>query len=192
MIARELDIRDLDLRPFVHVEFGERRVVRLRDWLEGDLGVGVALVGVYRGDLVDRLLDRDRIEDRPRMHLGRRDYFVVVRVYRLHPVELDVGYLRALLHVVDQHVLTALLHDVRALIREESQPGNRLEVRSYGRRIERLSNLLRDVDANRVLFDALIADDINLGDYRRSLRARGGCGKHRGDHHCNQRTGCGQ
>ena len=129
VVAHELDLRDLDLRPFHHVEFAERRVVGLRDRLEGYLGVGVALVRVNRGDVVDRLLDRDRIEDCPRMHLHRRDYLVVVRADRLHPVELDVGNLRALLDVVHQHVLTALLHDVRAHVREESQPVNRLDVR---------------------------------------------------------------
>ena len=41
--------------------------------------------------------------------------------------------------------------------------------------VERLADLLRDVDANRVVFDALIADDLNLRDDRcRTLRARDG------------------
>ncbi len=47
------------------------------------------------------------------MHLHRRDDLVVVRPDRLHPVKLGVGNLRPLLDDVHQHVLPALLHDVR-------------------------------------------------------------------------------
>ena len=121
------------------------------------------------------------------MQLGRGDYLVVVRADRLHPVELDVGYLRALLHVVHQHVLPALIHDVRAHVREESQPVNRLDVRVDRIRIERRTDLLRDVDSDRVFLDALITDYLNLGDYRLSLRTRDGRPEYRRDHQQYQR-----
>ena len=63
------------------------------------------------------------------MQLRRRDYLVVVRADRLHPVELDVGNLRALLDVVDQHVLTDPCWTTRARhLGKESHPVNRLDV----------------------------------------------------------------
>jgi hypothetical protein len=46
-------------------------------------------------------------------------------------------------------------------------------VRVDRRWIERLPDLLRDVDSDRVFLDALITDDLNLGDYRLCLRKRG-------------------
>ena len=125
------------------------------------------------------------------MHLHRRDYLVVVRADRLHPVKLDVGNLRALLDVVHQHVLPALLHDVRTHVGEKAQPEDRLDVGRFRIRIERLTDLLRDVDANRVFFDALITDDLNLVDYR-TLRARHRRREHRGDNHRQQREARGQ
>ena len=126
------------------------------------------------------------------MHVHRRDYLVVVRSDRLHPVQLDVGYLRALLDVVNQYRLAALLLDAVADAGEEPHPEDRREVGVYCVWIERLTDLLRDVDSNRVFFDALIAGYLNLVDYRqRSLTARDGCREQRkrkrGDrrnHHC--------
>ena len=127
------------------------------------------------------------------MHFGRGDNLVVVRADRLHPVELDVGNLRALFDVVHQHVLTALLHDARTHVREKSQAVNRLDVRIERGWIERLADLLGDVDPNRVFLDALIADYLNFIDYRlRCLRMRGGRREHRSDHRHHQRKACGQ
>jgi len=78
---------------------------------------------------------------------------------------------------------------MRRHIEEKPQFVNRLDVRIDRRRVVRLAYLLSDVDANRVLFDALITGDLNLGDYRlRSLRARDGCREHRGDQHHDQRA----
>src|SRR5277367_6023973 len=181
VIADELDLRDLDLGPFTNVEFAERRVVGLRNRLEGHLGVGVALVRVHLLDVVDGLLDRDRIEDGAGLDPHRSDYLVVVRADGLHPVQLDVGNLRTLLDPVNQHALAALLLHVRAHRLEKAQEVDSLDVRSYRVGIERLADLLGDVDANRVFLDALIADDLNLGDCRlwRSLRARSRWGEHR-------------
>ncbi len=196
VIADELDLRDLDLGPFTNVELAERGVVGLRNRLEDHLGVGVALVRVYLFDIVDGLLDGDRIEDGPGLDLHRRDYLVVVRADRLHPVQLDVGNLRALLDPVNQHVLAALLLDVRAHRLEKTQQVDSFDVRSYRIGIKRLAHRLGDVDANRVFLDALIADDLNLGDYglRRSLRARGRCGEQpeRRQHREHQRAARGQ
>ncbi len=53
VVADEFDLRDLDLRPFHHVEFAERRIVGLRDRLETYLGVGVARVRINLRDVVD-------------------------------------------------------------------------------------------------------------------------------------------
>ena len=52
-----------------------------------------------------------------------------------------------------------------------------------------LAGLLADVDADRVLFAALIAGDLNLGnDRRRSLRASDGGREYRGDDHHHQQA----
>ena len=87
-----------------------------------------------------------------------------------HPFGADVGYQRPLLDVVGEDCLAPRLIKGRVNVGEKAHPGDRLDVLIDDRFVERLAGLRSDVDADRVLFNALVTDDADAGDYRGRLR----------------------
>ena len=184
LVAGEIDLGDLDLRSFGHVEDRDRGVVRLKDGAEIHLGVKVALILIDLGDSVDRLLHLPGIENRARMKLGRRGDLVVSRANRFHPFDPDVGNLRTFDDLVYQYVAAVDVFDPGLDVLEEAHLVDGLDVLIDRVLIERLAYVLRDVNLDCVGFDALIALNPDRRDHRRgALRERGGDGKNQPQHH---------
>ena len=126
-----------------------------------------------------RRLHELRILDHARMQLDCAHHLVGGGFYLVHAFGADVGYQRPLLDVVGENGLAALLVDGGVDVGEKAHPVDRLDVLVDDRVVERLAGLRGDVDADRVLFDALVTDDTDAGDYRLRLRTDPLCRKHR-------------
>ncbi len=173
VITGEVDFGNVDLGAFRDGEGSDFGIVRPGLFAIVDGDVGIALARVCFLDRFLGFVHASGIHDRAWVQLHRGDYLVVGGPKRIHPGDLYIGHLGPLGDLVDQDFLAVLIAGVGSHITKKAHLINGLDVVTDGVTIERLPRPLRNMQPNRVGFDALITFDLNVRDYR-ILGARDG------------------
>ena len=111
------------------------------------------------------------IENRTRMQLQRFLNLFIGALYRLEPLQLDVGDVGELLEAKDQNQFTPSMGNLGINPPEESHFVDGFDVLIDHRIVQRFADFGRNVAANRLGLHPQVADNLDLAERPRRLRA---------------------